>query len=319
MSARRAELLAAADAIARAVTSGPVHDRAVRVRARVEAGGAAAVAVLGRRSVGKSSLVDALCAPLRRGATALVVARRVAEVPSLLLLDAQGFRGADGAWPARAAALLAWAPVATVFVVSATEVDALDDDIALLRRFLHGLHAARRRCVVVMNKVDELDPVDDHAPPFRHPRKGFHIAEASARARMNLARRGVEVDDVVPASALVVRDGARVLHDGRWNLARVVDALRAVANDTPPSAGLDALRAEVSALAHAWAAHARAEYQGAERAAAMTVLARLVGRAPEAAGWARALGAAVEDAAAMRGLARATPDLTGVDDQRVGS
>lgn len=306
MSARRAELLAATAAIARAAGEGALRALAERVRARVEARAPSAVAVLGRRGVGKSSLVEALTASSGRGGSAGVVARAVPTTPGLALLDAPGFRGGDRSWPALAQELLAWAPVATLFVVSATEVDALRDDIALIARFLRALPAARRRCVAVVNKVDELDPVDDHAPPFRHPRKGFHIAEASARARMNLARGGVDVEEVVPVSALVVRDGGRVLHDGRWNVERVADALRRVAVETPPHEGVDALREDVRALARAWAAHA-GRLSGAERAAATTVLSRLVGRPAEEVRWSRHL---LGDA--MARLARAAPDLEGV-------
>lgn len=315
MSDRRAEVLAAVGAMERAATDEALRALARRVRARIESDASVAVAVIGRRGAGKTSLVDALVRATSAASGATVRAR---SAPSLgvILLDAPGFRGREAAWPEIASELRAWTPAATLFVCSATEVDALGDDLVLLSDFLRA-QPAPRRCVVAVNKVDELDPVDVHLPPFLHPRKGFHIAEACARARMNLSRRGVTCIDVVPVSALVVRDGGRVLHDGRWNVDRVGDALRSVAAECG-ALGRLALRADVRALARSWANYASTRLSGAEREAGITVLSRLVGRDARDPGWSRPVLAALRGDALHR-LARSSPDLGWIEGQRTGS
>lgn len=305
MSERRAELLGALTEIERITERDDVSALARRVRARVDADGASAMAVVGRRGAGKTSLLEALSNERAPRPVDRVTPWRVAATPELLWLDAPGFRGREP-WDPVAEALAAWSPAATLFVVPATEVDALGDDAAVLRGYLDRFDDARRGCLVAVNKVDELEPVDDHAPPFAHPRKGFHIAEASARARWNLARRGVDALDAVPVSALMVRRGASVLHDGRWNLAALTEAARAHARSIPRAWGVAALARDVRALAEAHAAEAAAMDHDGRREVAAGRIARLLGADAAAMFWTKTL---VRRSWSLNGLARARVDL----------
>lgn len=225
-----------------------------RARARVRAGGAAALAVLGRRGVGKSSLLNALAHREVAAVGHVVDTTRVASaheidgVRALLWVDAPGLRGALERVSAEEA-LAPWDPFATLVVVGATEVETGGDDMRRAAAFVRARPKSSRRCVIVVNRVDELDPVDDYAPPFRSPRKGIHIADACARARRSLAREGVDAVEVVPVSSVVVRDGDAVTFDGRWNLDALRDALRSLASEGAAEQGAAALGRELSAVA----------------------------------------------------------------------
>lgn len=225
-----------------------------RARARVRAGGAAALAVLGRRGVGKSSLLNALAHREVAAVGHVVDTTRVASaheidgVRGLLWVDAPGLRGAlEAVSPEEA--LAPWDPFATLVVVGATEVETGGDDVRRAADFLRARPKPLRRCVIVVNRVDELDPVDDFAPPFRSPRKGIHIAEACARARRSLAREGVDAVEVVPVSSVVVRDGDAVRFDGRWNLDALRAALRSLVDADAAAQGARALGRELSSVA----------------------------------------------------------------------
>jgi hypothetical protein len=102
--------------------------------------------------------------------------------------------------------------------------------------------------VVAVNRVDELDPVDVTDPPFRHPRKSLHIAEACARARRSLARVGVDAWEVVPVSALMVWSEGALAHDGRWNLDALVAALRACVAAVPSGHAAQGRSGDLAAL-----------------------------------------------------------------------
>ena len=329
MSDRRDRFLAAASHAAARVGVAPI---AARIRARVDARGGPAVAVIGRRGAGKSSVLNALDDTLRatvghvRDETAAVSAHPLAFGGGFVCLDAPGLRGARGGWSEVRRALVDWSPALTLFVVGATEVDTSADDVALLADLLGALPRQRRGCVAVVNRVDEVDPVDDSAPPFRHPRKGFHIAEACARARRALARGGVEALDVIAMSALVVRRGGVIEYDGRWNVDALRAALVAQLASTPRVWGLDALATDVGALAARYAA------SGSDpRDVREGCLGALLGRPPRAAsrGARWLLGDEEARARSLWALARSAPDLswlvsapravTAVDDDGAGA
>ena len=223
-----------------------------RLRARAEAPGAVPLAVMGRRGAGKSSVLNALCGAERaavghvRDTTREATAWAVPRLPGVLWIDAPGLRGASG--HAVEAALAPWDPGATLLVVGATEVETGAEDLARVVRFVRARPRGCGAVVVAVNRVDELDPVDVTDPPFRHPRKSLHIAEACARARRSLARVGVDAWEVVPVSALMVWSEGALAHDGRWNLDALVAALRACVAAVPSGHAAQGRSGDLAAL-----------------------------------------------------------------------
>lgn len=223
-----------------------------RLRARAGAPAAVPLAVVGRRGAGKSSLLNALLGAAQaevghvRDTTRVATPWAVPRLPEALWIDAPGLRG--GAGHAVEAALAPWDPGATLLVVGATEVETGADDLARVARFLRSRPRGCDGVVVAVNRVDELDPVDVTEPPFRHPRKSLHIAEACARARRSLARVGVEAREVVAVSALMVWSGGALAHDGRWNLDALVTALRACLAAVPEGHAARGWSSDLAAL-----------------------------------------------------------------------
>lgn len=268
-----------------------------RLRSRAESPGAVPLAVMGRRGAGKSSLLNALCGDARaevghvKDTTRTATAWAVPRLPEALWIDAPGLRGGEG--HAVESALAPWDPGATLLVVGATEVETGADDLARVAGFVRARPRGCGGVVVAVNRVDELDPVDVTDPPFRHPRKSLHIAEACARARRSLARVGVDAWEVVPVSALMVWSGATLTHDGRWNLDALAAALRGCLAGAPRGHAARGARRDLLALLEGLArdpAPRAAEDPEAVRAAVEVLL----GSAVPAPGWAarRVFGAA---------------------------
>ncbi|MEZ4390093.1 MAG: GTPase [Polyangiales bacterium] len=321
MSACREGVLGALDEVESQLGELPELARA-RVRAR--AGGAAALAVLGRRGVGKSSLLNAL-SPREVAAVGHVVdttraasAHEIDGVRGLLWVDGPGLRGALEAVSPEAA-LAPWDPFATLVVVGATEVETGREDLRRAAAYLHARPKRLRRCVIVVNRVDELDPVDDYAPPFRSPRKGIHIAEACARARRALAREGVDAVEVVPVSSVLVREGDAVTFDGRWNLEALRAVLRSLADADAAAQGGRALGRELASIALRYA-ESRRELSTTPTAPERALVCALLGEEPapgalarrvfgERGAWVRAVASAARragvDALRQRGVQRA--------------
>jgi predicted GTPase len=259
-----------------------------RLRARAEAPGAVPLAVMGRRGAGKSSVLNALCGAERaavghvRDTTREASAWAVPRLPEVLWIDAPGLRGAAG--HAVEAALTPWDPGATLLVVGATEVETGAEDLARVVRFVRARPRGCEGVVVAVNRVDELDPVDVTDPPFRHPRKSLHIAEACARARRSLARVGVDASEVVPVSALMVWSGGVLAHDGRWNLDALVAALRSCVAAVPEDHAARGWSADLSSLLEG-IARGRAPLHAGDEAAMRAAVEVLLGRAVPETGW----------------------------------
>lgn len=225
-----------------------------RLRARALAGGedARVLAVLGRRGAGKSSLLNALCDQTVAAVghvhdtTERAQGHRVAGLPSVVWVDAPGLRGAAGR--DAGAMLEAWSPVATLVVLAAAEAATSDADLLRVASFLRRRPRGARGCVVAVTKVDELDPADIATPPFRHPKKSLHIAQACAFAKRGLARQGVHPVEVVPVCALQVVEEGAVVHDARWNLDALRRALSAMVSAVPDALASASYRRDARAL-----------------------------------------------------------------------
>ena len=214
------------------------------LRAIIELGEAPRVAVIARRGAGKSTLLNALAeAPVARVgdvADATLDARvHTLRTPSgpLLWLDTPGLRagGREGRLDDVRAAVRAFEPTIALFLCAATEVDAgIDDDLDDLAAIATSLRSDARLYAVV-TRVDELPPLDLHAPPFDDEKRS-HIAQSVTTLHRHMLARGLAIRSVIPVCAFASwRDG--VAHDdARWNLAPLT---RALFNAAPRDVGAD--------------------------------------------------------------------------------
>ncbi len=133
-------------------------------------GWAPSMAIVGRRSVGKSSLAMALASFASTGAAHAVSCAVVPWGGTVLVHDTPGLRsaGSPGLRARLADALHDDPPDLALAVFSATEVDAgIDDDVDDLRVLLRAWtlrRGAAPSLLVALHRVDELPPFDREAP-----------------------------------------------------------------------------------------------------------------------------------------------------------
>ncbi len=133
-------------------------------------GWAPSLAIVGRRSVGKSSLALALASFASTGAAHAVSCAVVPWGGTVIVHDAPGLRsaGSPGLRAHLADALRDDPPDVVLAVFSATEVDAgVDDDVDDLRTLLRAWtprRGAAPSLLAALHRVDELPPFDREAP-----------------------------------------------------------------------------------------------------------------------------------------------------------
>jgi predicted GTPase len=246
MTTLRSELAAALDAC----WQGRAENDAVRIsteslRGVLHEGLVPRVAVVGRRGVGKSALLNAIAeASLARTGEVVDTTLRArvwhfrGPYGGFVWLDTPGLRagGRTGRLEDVVSAVHAFVPTALVFCVAAPEVDAaIDGDLDDLTRVMEHSEAP---LLALVTRVDELEPPDVTAPPFDDEAKHRHIAEAVATLARHLSARGDRCAEalVLPACTLTAWSNGELTHDARWNLHHVVEYLRAL-----PCADLDPL------------------------------------------------------------------------------
>lgn len=212
------------------------------------------IAVVGRRGVGKSSLVNALlgieAAPVGAVEDTTDAAGWydvTSDGRAIRWLDTPGLRA--GAEPSRRElverALKAERPDVVLLLVKASQVDAgIDEDLDEARAVFAAVAVDRKPApplIAVLTKVDELAGARVKAPPFDgDTARRENIAAAVTLLRSHLDRVKLEVKDVVPVATWQrFKDGVRV-NDWRWNLetlgASIFEAL-------PNNAQVEAARA----------------------------------------------------------------------------
>jgi hypothetical protein len=111
-----------------------------------------------------------------------------------------------------------------LFLCAATEADAgIDDDLDDLDAITEAL-APGVGLVASVTRVDELPPLDEHAPPFDDEKRA-HIAAAVTTLHRHMLRRATAPRAVVPICAFTSWRGDTPVDDARWNLAPLTRAL----------------------------------------------------------------------------------------------
>jgi predicted GTPase len=225
------------------------------LRGALDASSPRRVALVGRRGAGKSSLLNALAQrPVARvGGVTDTTLRAMAVVldVGLHVLDTPGLRA--GGRPTRrddvTRALAAFCPEVLCLTVSATEVDAgIDDDLDDL---VHLRAVAPDAAIVAaVTRVDDLEPVDDNAPPFGAT-KHRQMVRATTTLHRHLLRRAIVARGVVPVCTFATWRGNTLDDDARWNLAPLARALAVGApRDARPVLTATVARAVIEQAVH---------------------------------------------------------------------
>lgn len=219
-----------------ALPRGEFAAKMASVRTLLTVGRRPRIAVVGRRSAGKSSLLNALMSrPLAAvGAVEDTTGETVRfEIEwaerTIEWMDTPGLRagGRHLRCDHVVQTVAATPPDVMLLVCQASEVDAgIDDDLNDFRSMVAALERRwRRRPVVVgiVTKVDELAPADVIVPPFVDEEKRANIRRSVQVYGRHLRRHGLAPVTVLPVNTYATFDGGVVRDDLRWN----VDTLRA--------------------------------------------------------------------------------------------
>ncbi len=188
-------------------------------------GWAPSMAIVGRRSVGKSSLAMALASFASTGAAHAVSCAVVPWGGTVIVHDAPGLRsaGSPGLRAHLADALRDDPPDVVLAAFSATEVDAgVDDDVDDLRALVRAWtprRGAAPSLLVALHRVDELPPFDREAPADDPERLvAVETATRVLRARLSpldgrcpIVATSATSDEAQPSGVGALADAARGL------------------------------------------------------------------------------------------------------------
>lgn len=225
-----------------AVVTGVFSARLTALRSVLVHGRRPRIMVCGRRGAGKSSLLNALLNDQHAKTGAVEDTTLVAQSFVISLgehefewIDSPGLSAGNASEQradSLAEMLLNYPPEVLVFLHPASEVDAgIDAELSSLASAFNAVRNEKLRLpflLAVATKVDELEPLADHTPPYSDAEKLQNIARSVRVLRAAFERHALRPHTVLAANTWFSDDA-----DLRWNLDLLEKTVISLAGDPP--------------------------------------------------------------------------------------
>ncbi|MEI3612144.1 GTPase family protein [Pseudogracilibacillus sp. SO30301A] len=120
-------------------------------------------------------------------------------------------------------------PDVILFLCKGKEVGSrIDEDLhqlLQLKRDIYEMHTYEVPIVGIVTQVDELAPVSDSEPPFKHPKKQENISATVDLLGEKIKEIIATPVIVIPISAYVEYENGKIIYDRRWNIDVLLDYL----------------------------------------------------------------------------------------------